>query len=98
MTVIIDSLNLSSAESKLCAEALHRAGSIVDAANLLGITRHALKRRIIKHEIEWPLHSPLASTLAPIQSKICEDHIASITLDNATALPTSHAPLQTIGN
>ena len=30
------------------------AGTIVEAANLLGITRHALKRRIIKHNIEWP--------------------------------------------
>jgi hypothetical protein len=26
----------------------------VEAANVLGVTRHALKRRIIKHQIEWP--------------------------------------------
>jgi hypothetical protein len=35
----------------LCVEALGLAGNIVGAAQLLGITRHALKRRIIKLEI-----------------------------------------------
>lgn len=30
------------------------AGAIVPAAKLLRMTRHALKRRIIKHRIEWP--------------------------------------------
>ena len=54
MPIVLDSLNLASAERKLCEEALTSAGSIVDAANLLGITRHALKRRILKHQIEWP--------------------------------------------
>jgi DNA-binding NtrC family response regulator len=38
-------------------EALATAGSIVEAAQLLGVTRHALKRRIIKHRIEWPRES-----------------------------------------
>jgi hypothetical protein len=33
----------------------------VEAANLLGITRHALKRRIVKHQIEWP--KPRAANL-----------------------------------
>ncbi len=54
MPIALESLNLSDAERKLCEEALRSAGSIVEAANLLGITRHALKRRIVKHEIEWP--------------------------------------------
>lgn len=54
MPIVLESLNLASAERKLCEEALTSAGSIVEAANLLGITRHALKRRIIKHHIEWP--------------------------------------------
>ncbi len=54
MSLHLDSLNLADAERKLCDEALVSAGSIVEAANLLGITRHALKRRIIKHKIEWP--------------------------------------------
>ena len=54
MPIVLDSLNLADAERKLCEEALVATGSIVEAANVLGITRHALKRRIIKHQIEWP--------------------------------------------
>jgi DNA-binding NtrC family response regulator len=51
---ILDDLNLETAERRLCAEALTVAGNIVGAADLLGITRHALKRRIIKLGIDWP--------------------------------------------
>ncbi len=66
MPVVIESLNLSSAEHRLCEEALKQAGSIVDAANLLGITRHALKRRIVKHHIAWPRpHLSVAATRSP---------------------------------
>lgn len=36
--------NLVAAERILCELALQQAGSIVDAAPLLGIDRHALKR------------------------------------------------------
>lgn len=54
MPVPLQSYNLASAEKALCVAALEQAGSIVEAARLLGITRHALKRRIIKHEIAWP--------------------------------------------
>lgn len=54
MPIVLESLNLSGAERKLCEAALNAGGSIVEAANLLGITRHALKRRIIKHQIQWP--------------------------------------------
>ncbi|NVB38138.1 hypothetical protein G6O69_09865 [Pseudenhygromyxa sp. WMMC2535] len=54
MPIVLDNLNLADAERKLCEEALTSAGSIVEAASLLGITRHALKRRIIKHQIQWP--------------------------------------------
>lgn len=54
MPIVLESLNLADAERKLCEEALVATGSIVEAANVLGITRHALKRRIIKHQIEWP--------------------------------------------
>lgn len=53
MPIALDTLNLADAERKLCEEALRSGGSIVEAANLLGITRHALKRRIIKHGIRW---------------------------------------------
>lgn len=48
------SLKLVDAEILLIKEAMKRAGSIVGASALLGITRHALKRRIIKHEL-WEL-------------------------------------------
>lgn len=57
MRLILEDLNLNAAERLLCVEALNAAGSIVEAAQLLGITRHALKRRIIKHRIEWPRSS-----------------------------------------
>ena len=54
MRLTIETFNLHTVERMLCVEALQSAGSIVDAAVQLGITRHALKRRIIKHRIEWP--------------------------------------------
>ena len=54
MPVALNSYNLGTAEKALCVAALDQAGSIVEAARLLGITRHALKRRILKHEIAWP--------------------------------------------
>ncbi|MEZ4451818.1 MAG: hypothetical protein R3B09_20310 [Nannocystaceae bacterium] len=55
MRLVIETFNLNAVERLMCVEALTTAGSIVDAAALLGITRHALKRRIIKHRIEWPM-------------------------------------------
>lgn len=54
MPILLEDLNLRKAERLLCNQALTRAGSIVEAAQLLGITRHALKRRMLKHRIEWP--------------------------------------------
>lgn len=51
--IILEDFNLEAAERRLCVEALALAGNIVGAAQLLGITRHALKRRIIKLNIEW---------------------------------------------
>lgn len=54
----LGSFNLLAAERALCVEALDTAGSIFEAAEILGITRHALKRRIIKHRIEWPVRRP----------------------------------------
>ena len=53
MHIVLDNYNLTAAERLLCETALTAAGSIVEAAKLLGITRHALKRRIIKHNIRW---------------------------------------------
>jgi len=52
--ITLEDLNLEAAERRLCVEALRLAGNIVGAAQLLGITRHALKRRIIKLEIRRP--------------------------------------------
>jgi len=52
--ITLDSFNLQDAERLLCAKALEVSGSIVEAAKLLGVTRHALKRRIIKHRLVWP--------------------------------------------
>ena len=54
MRIELESLDLATAERLLCETALHQTGSIVEGARLLGITRHALKRRIIKYKIEWP--------------------------------------------
>ena len=45
---------LSAAERQLCVQALDETRSIVRAAEHLGITRHALKRRIVKYRIPWP--------------------------------------------
>ncbi|MBZ5713827.1 helix-turn-helix domain-containing protein [Nannocystis pusilla] len=60
---ILDDFNLEAAERRLCNEALNRAGNIVGAAQLLGITRHAMKRRIIKLRIEWPRRTAPPTTL-----------------------------------
>ena len=52
--ITLEDLNLAAAERRLCVEALELAGNIVGAAQHLGITRHAMKRRIIKLRIDWP--------------------------------------------
>lgn len=54
LPIILDSFNLAAAERELCVAALKAGGGIVPAAKLLGVTRHALKRRLIKHRIDWP--------------------------------------------
>lgn len=54
MRYVLDSFNLNAAEKLLITEALAVTGSIVEAAKLLGVTRHGLKRRIIKHRVSWP--------------------------------------------
>lgn len=50
--ITLDSYDLAAAEKLLCERALQLGGNIVTAAKLLGITRHSLKRRIIKHHIK----------------------------------------------
>lgn len=58
LPIVLDSYDLAAAERRLCTAALEAAGGIVPAAQLLGVTRHALKRRILKHRIEWPRGEP----------------------------------------
>lgn len=47
-------LHLEEVESLLIEGALADFGTIWEAAASLGITRHAMKRRILKHNIPWP--------------------------------------------
>lgn len=54
MPILLEDLNLRKAELLLCQTALARAGSIMEAAQLLGVTRHALKRRMLKYRLESP--------------------------------------------
>ena len=54
----IDTFDLATIERRLCTEALRVTGSINDAAKMLGITRHALRRRITKHRIVWTRSAP----------------------------------------
>jgi len=56
------SYNLEDAERLLCVEALAAGGNIIEAAKILGVTRHALKRRIVKHRIVWPPRRGESST------------------------------------
>lgn len=51
--ITVSDLNLARAERQLCLEALTRTGSLVEAAELLGTNRHALRRLITKHDIDW---------------------------------------------
>lgn len=57
--------NLFRIERETITAALDEAGSIVEAAALLGITRHSLKRRIIMHNIRWPGPAGVARSTAP---------------------------------
>ena len=52
--ITLEDFNLRVMERRLCVSALGLAGNIVGAAQILGITRHALKRRIIKLDIPLP--------------------------------------------
>lgn len=46
------SLNVDDAERALVETALSVTTTLVDAAQLLGLSRHALKRRIAKHGLQ----------------------------------------------
>ena len=50
----IETFDLTTVERLLCTEALRVAGGSINiAAKMLGITRHALRRRIPKYRIAW---------------------------------------------
>jgi DNA-binding NtrC family response regulator len=53
--IAIDTFNLDTVERRLCELALANTGSIGRAAEALGISRHALRRRIILHKINWSI-------------------------------------------
>ncbi len=60
MAILIEDLNLRKAERELVWQALHRTqGNIAQAAVLLGVTRHAVRRRMIKHGIERSYESQI---------------------------------------
>lgn len=52
--IVLPDLNLENAERLLVIEALAHTGSMVEAAQLLGVSRGRLARMIVKHRIEWP--------------------------------------------
>ena len=70
MRIELESLNLAVAERLLCETALHQTGSIVEGARLLGITRHALKRRIIKYKIEWPRTTQVVASSSTAETAV----------------------------
>ena len=52
--ITLDTFDLASVERHLCTEALRVAGGSINvAAKMLGITRHALRRRMTKYRIRW---------------------------------------------
>jgi transcriptional regulator with GAF, ATPase, and Fis domain len=59
--VILEEWNLAAAERALVVAALEEGGSVAEAAQLLGVTRRAVNRLIIKHRVEWP-KAPTASS------------------------------------
>ena len=70
MTISLPDLNLIDAERRLAEEALKRTGSLVEAASLLGTDRHALRRLITKHGIQWwPYAQQQESWRAPAKRK-----------------------------
>lgn len=52
-TLTFHNYNLRDAEEKIIRAALADSATIIDAAALLGITRHSLKRRIFKYDITF---------------------------------------------
>lgn len=51
--ITLPTLEIEEADRLITVAALKAAGSIVGAAELMGLTRHAVKRRITKHNLRW---------------------------------------------
>lgn len=66
--IVLEAFNLEAAERRLCVETLALTGTIVGAAQLLGITRHALKRRIVKLGLVWSRTNQLSAPTSPFAS------------------------------
>lgn len=75
-SITLDTYNLAAAERRLCVEALLTAGNIVGAAKLLGITRHSMKRRIIKLDIAWSRELGQIVVAAPVVHEPVAAHAA----------------------
>lgn len=75
-SITLDSFNLAAAERRLCVEALTTAGNIVGAAKLLGITRHSMKRRILKQGIAWSRELGQIVGAAPVVAEAAVAHAA----------------------
>lgn len=54
MKITLENFNVAAAERQIVEAALTEGGNIIEAARLTGLTRHALKRRMIKYGIRWP--------------------------------------------
>lgn len=52
--IVLDSYDLAAAEQTLVTAALDITGSTVEAADLLGVPRHVVKRLVIKYRIAFP--------------------------------------------
>lgn len=51
--ITLPTYDIEEADRLITIGALKEAGSIVGAAALMNTTRHAVKRRIVKHGIRW---------------------------------------------
>jgi len=75
MSILLEDLDLRRAELLLCQNALARGGSIMEAAQLLGITRHALKRRMLKYGLGSPREEAATDVTTPREHRPPE-HVA----------------------
>lgn len=60
------SYNLALVERETIEAALAEAGSLVMAAQLLGVTRHSLRRRLQKYGLQW---EPRGGRLVPTSGR-----------------------------